>query len=122
MGNNPLCTSIEQSQMLIKLGVLQDTADLCYILRRNSEPRVALLSTTLPSGMLNSIPAWSLSALINLLPDFIDSDGKDYCLIMLSDRVVYWDGNMTKLYETTEGNLMDAVINTILWLLDKNYI
>ena len=122
MGNNPICTSVEQSQMLIKLGISEDTADLYYVLRRNSESRVALLNATLPSGMLNSIPAWSLSALINLLPEFIDSDGKDYCLIMLSDRVVYWDGNMTKLYETTEGNLLDAVVNTILWLLDKNYI
>lgn len=122
MGNNPICTSVEQSQTLIKLGISEDTADLYYILRRNSEPRLALLNATLPSGMLNSIPAWSLSALINLLPEFIDSDGKDYCLIMLSDRVVYWDGNTTKLYETTDGNLLDAVVNTILWLLDKNYI
>lgn len=122
MGNNPICTSVEQAQMLIKHGISEDTSDLYYILRRNSEPRLALFSTTLPSGMLNSIPAWSLSALINLLPEFIEFNGKNYCLLMLLNRVVYWDGNTTNVYEVTEGNLIDAVVNTILWLLEKNYI
>lgn len=64
MGTNPICTSVEQSQMLIKLGVSEETANLHYTLRRNSEPRLALFNSALPSGMLNSIPAWSLSALV----------------------------------------------------------
>ena len=33
MHNNPICTSVEQSQRLIGLGLDVDTADLYYILR-----------------------------------------------------------------------------------------
>lgn len=122
MGTNSICTSVEQSHKLIDMGLAENTADLYYILRRNSEPKLVLFSSAPPEGFLNEIPAWSLSALINLLPKFIESKGKDYCLLMLSDRVVYWDGNITNLYETTQTNLLDAVVDAILWLLRNNYI
>lgn len=122
MGNNPICTSVEQAQALISKGLTEDTADMYCLIRKNYEPRLILLASAPPKGLLNQVLAWSLAALINLLPEFIDSNGKDYCLILLSDRVVYWDGHTTKLYETTERNLINAVVNTILWLLDKNYI
>lgn len=123
MGNNPICTSVEQSQMLIKLGVSEETADLHYTLRRNSEPRLALFNSALPSGMLNSIPAWSLSALVNLLPPFIEEKQVEYCLIITAtDRVVYWNPEKENLFETTQYNLIDAVVETIIWLVNENHI
>lgn len=123
MGTNPICTSVEQSQMLIKLGISEGTADLYYILRRNSEPRVALFNATLPSGMLNSIPAWSLSALVNLLPPFIEEKRVEYCLMMTAaDRIVYWNPEKDNLFETTQNNLLDAVVETIIWLVHENHI
>lgn len=123
MGINPICTSVEQFQILIKLGISEDTADLYYTFRRNSEPCLTLLSTTLPSGMLNNIPAWSLSALVNLLPPLIQENQKDYCLMMTTaDRVVYWNPEYENLFETTQDNLMDAVVETIVWLVKENHM
>ena len=61
---NKICTSIEQSKQLIKLGIDISTADMfwhrtlggIYTLRVND------IMTKL------DIPAWSLSALLNVLP------------------------------------------------------
>lgn len=50
MQNNSICTSVEQSQRLIGLGLDADTADLHYILRKNSEPRLALLAFKVSEG------------------------------------------------------------------------
>ncbi len=122
MGNNPICTSIEQSQALIRKGLSDDTSDMYYVMGRNREPRLTLLANEPPQGLLNTMPAWSLSALINLLPEFVGSEGKDYCLIMVTNRIVYWDGNTTNLFEITENNLLDEVVTTLSWLADKGYI
>lgn len=123
MQNNPICTSVEQSQLLIGLGLDTDTADfyyiLRYILRRNSEPRLALLASKVPEGMLNSLPAWSLSALINQLLQFFNAENTDYCLMMTSDRVVYWNPNKGNLFETTQDNLLDAIVETLVWFIEK---
>ena len=122
MQNNPICTNVEQSQRLIGLGLDADTADMHHILRRNSEPRLALFAYKVPEGMLNSLPAWSLSALINQLPLFINSGDTDYCLLMTIDRVVYWNPNKGNLFETTQDNLLDAVIEALVWLIGKREI
>lgn len=122
MQNNSICTSVEQSQRLIGLGLNADTADLYYILRRDREPRLALFASKVPEGILNSLPAWSLSALINQLPQFITAENTDYCLLMTSDRVVYWSPNKDNLYETTQNNLLDAVVETLVWLIEKEEI
>ena len=42
MGNNPLCTSLEQSQRLVDLGINTKTADMSYVLSRNLAPRLYL--------------------------------------------------------------------------------
>lgn len=122
MGNNPICTSVEQAQVLISKGLTEDTADMYYVIRRNCEPRLALLVNEPPKGLLNAIPAWSLSALINQLPEFVNFQGVDYCLMMLSDRVVYWNAEADNLFEDTEANLLDAVVNAIIWVTDNSEI
>lgn len=122
MQNNPICTSVEQSQRLIGLGLDVYTADLYYILRRNGEPRLALFASNIPEGMLNNLPAWSLSALINQLPQFITAENTDYCLMMTSDRIVYWNPNKDNLFETTQDNLLEAVVETLAWLTEKGEI
>lgn len=122
MKNNPICTSVEQSQRLIGLGLDVYTSDLYYVLRRNGEPRLALFASNIPEGMLNNLPAWSLSALINQLPQFITVENTDYCLMMTSDRIVYWNPNKDNLFETTQDNLLEAVVETLAWLIEKGEI
>lgn len=122
MQNNPICTSVEQSQRLIGLGLDVYTSDLYYVLRRNGEPRLALFASNIPEGMLNNLPAWSLSALINQLPQFITAENTDYCLMMTSDRIVYWNPNKDNLFETTQDNLLEAIVETLAWLIEKGEI
>lgn len=122
MQNNPICTSVEQSQRLIGLGLDVYMSDLYYVLRRNGEPRLALFASNIPEGMLNHLPAWSLSALINQLPQFITVENTDYCLMMTSDRIVYWNPNKDNLFETTQDNLLEAVVETLAWLIEKGEI
>ena len=118
MGNNPLCTSLEQSQRLVDLGINTKTADMSYVLSHNLAPRLTLLIDT-PNGLLRTIPAWSLSALINLLSEFLKENSTDYILTMLTNRVVYWQPEMDNLYESTEGCLLDSEVETIEWLVKE---
>jgi len=58
---NKICTDTKQSQKLIELGIDVNTADMCW---QNNE---------FPIGFNDddAIPAWSLSALLDLLPNHI---------------------------------------------------
>lgn len=122
MGNNPICASVEQAQTLINKGLTEDTADMYYVIRRQCEPRLALLVNEPPRGLLNTIPTWSLSALINHLPEFVNFKGVDYCLMMLSDRVVYWNPNNPNMFEATEGNLLNAVVEAVIWFAENGML
>lgn len=113
---------MEQAQILINKGLTEDTADMYYVIRRQCEPRLALLVNEPPKGLLNTIPTWSLSALINQLPEFVNFKGVDYCLMMLSDRVVYWNPNNPNMFEATEGNLLDAVVETVIWFAENGML
>lgn len=59
--NNRIATTIEQSQELIKLGIDINTADMVY---------VGCEYLTIRDGVLeeDDMPAWSLGALLELLP------------------------------------------------------
>ena len=63
-----ICTSQEQSKKLIELGVDVNTADMYYDVNRygiQSKPEVAIGKV-----WSKDIPAWSLTALLKLIPKF----------------------------------------------------
>ena len=62
--NTKICTSIEQSKRLIELGLDINTADMCYLVTKNQEP----LLVAFTAKDKNDISAWSLAALLNVLP------------------------------------------------------
>lgn len=70
-----ICTSKEQSAVLVELGIDPDSADMYYHAERNSKgnvyvgdvPRVKLLNNHFVF-FSNDVPAWSLPALIKMLP------------------------------------------------------
>lgn len=67
---NKICTSIEQSKKLIELGIDISTADMCY-LKENGQPKAISplkLSEILDISKPQVIPAWSLNALLELMP------------------------------------------------------
>ena len=63
-----ICTSIEQSKKLIELGIDVNTADMYYDVNSygiQSKPEVAIGKV-----WSKDIPAWSLTALLKLIPKF----------------------------------------------------
>lgn len=71
---NNICTSIEQSQKLIELGIDVNTADMYHAPGANvivAEPYITKYrdETHVPAYK-GAIPAWSLSALLELIPNW----------------------------------------------------
>jgi hypothetical protein len=84
---NKICTDIKQSRKLIELGIDINTADMCYMYRHweidentvgaQSDAHIGFDSDVYYGAdngkTYHYIPAWSLSALMNLLPsEFIE--------------------------------------------------
>lgn len=109
---NKICTSIEQSKRLVKLGIDVKTADMYY------PNRVGIDNYALPiewknglSLLSQEIPAWSLTALMNLLDDKAGL-AKEYGLWYCYDN---GKSHCTKHYE----NQIDAAFEMIVWLLEN---
>ena len=62
---NKICTSLEQSQKLIELRIDRNTADMYY----TSEHSTPSIMTGAKSDYSSYVPAWSLAALLDILPN-----------------------------------------------------
>ena len=110
---NKICTSIRQSQKLIELGIDVSTADMCW---QNNE---------FPVGFNDdeAVPAWSLSALLNLLPQEIFdgeyviniTEGCDNRWVLTYDHC---ENRHHSYYGLSTGaeNLVDACVEMVLKL------
>ena len=65
---NKICTDINQSKKLVELGIDVNTADMLY---RWHDERWYCVSKDIPYpySLKDMIPAWSLAALLNVLPE-----------------------------------------------------
>ena len=75
---NEICTSQEQSQKLIELGIDVNTADMYYDV--NSYGIQGKPEVSVGKVWSKDIPAWSLTALIELLPNKIVVNNENYFL------------------------------------------
>ena len=148
-----ICTSIEQSKKLIELGIDTDTADMCYkclgedpydlIVRPYSDWKEEY-KVLLRSGDAKVYPAWSLAALMNLLPSEFTEKGEysestygiDIRKYALTDDVniyqiaygnYHWheDGSCSwsDMINTGEKeDLLDAVFQMVCWLKENGKI
>ena len=100
-----ICTSQEQSKKLIELGIDVNTADMYYDVNSygiQSKPEVAIGKV-----WSKDIPAWSLTALLKLIPKF--SLEKD-----ISNNAGY---QLCYNYNTTYyDEPVDAAFEMICWL------
>lgn len=128
-----ICTDIKQSKKLLELGIDPETSDMYWRELRYSEPVEYSLNYRPKEMMLTSrtiaFPAWSLSALFELLPKELEllSD-EDYFVPILSRSYddtnkficCYDNGGMEHWY--IEDNPLDAVFKMVCWLLENNYL
>ena len=120
---NKICTSLEQSKKLIELGIAVNTADMCYYYDHNwSNEHIEIpkvwdnnYEQFIPESEEDDIPAWSLSAMLRLIPRFtlereISGDDEDEFLL-------------TYRYNTIcNEDLVDAAFGMICWLKEHKKI
>lgn len=74
---NKVCTTVQQSRRLLNLGLDPESADMIWCLVEKDKDEVCTLCVKAWSGSLQwqgqdiSMPAWSLSALLELMPQRI---------------------------------------------------
>lgn len=106
---NKICTSIEQSEKLVELGIDVKKADMIY-----NTLDVSYVRHDTPIDKYHT-PAWSLAALMELTPN-------DVSLLHLEDvfQAVY----DIKPYHITNrfNNPLDAVFEMIVWLKENGKI
>lgn len=140
---NKICTDIPQSKKLIELGVDVDTSDMVYLRSYfEDEGEYNLLVGSYHEGYMEKddgtiipvfdehIPAWSLSALLGLMPFHIiennrfsfyqvkgfNKQGETY-------RFGYKTNDNSFLFETSwHNNAIDAAFEMICWLKENNKI
>ena len=122
--NSQICTSREQSESLLALGLKKETAD-CYWKDEayfdDYEDWNAYVGSPKHS---KHIPAWSLGRLINnLMPQSIGhlelAVGSDYAGYY-EDRCNSEDGMYWEYVEETT-DMFDNIISTIEWLIKEGY-
>ena len=122
---NKICTSKEQSQKLIDLGIDVITADMDYIPFANSPKEYdCVVNMWNNTHEFDWIPAWSLSALFNYLReiDFFPEIDADELTVTMSINYVndYEAKRLTPLQTITvkAENFIDACYELILKLHD----
>ena len=108
---NKICTDIGQSKKLVELGIDVSTADMCW-LYTNGE-----YFDEVNDGVLDEedIYAWSLTALLKLIPKSIISTPNPF-----SDN--YCCRNVEFDMEFYADNPVDAVFEMIVWIKENEKI
>lgn len=119
-----VCTTREQSERLLALGLNKETAD-CFIWCSDGKDYVALNSPdSLVEEGVGDIYAWSLHRLIGLCPKKIcldDYDDTFYFLTIDPYMVTYEREDMDILKRCERGNVYDRMVDMIGWLVRKKH-
>ena len=130
---NKICTSIEQSKKLTELGIDVNTADMCYrIVAYNPNDTHVYQPYCFVGTLESDIPAWSLSALLELIPPYLGEfkDGIDFGFSKAINGKWYSayyikldDNGLASFNKTVTGDTaIDAVFELICWLLKNKKI
>lgn len=113
-----ICTDLKQSRKLISLGLDKNTADMHYFSDGYNPTKLdvgySAENAKFYRGTKNKyIPAWSLTALLELMPDYNITRNSFY------NKVVLWSqgGNSGEC-----NAVIDAAFEMVCWLLENGYI
>ena len=117
-----ICTSREQSERLLALGLKKETADMGYLLCGNEYAEYPLHEIYKPSWD-RDIPAWSLARLVEMMPNTIHNKRILAYLTIMNDRVSY-DTIKNETYSafTNNNGLFAAVVDAVEWLIKEGYL
>ena len=128
---NNIATTIKQSKKLLELGLSPESADMCYLSEESLVPKVIYNGMAFfdskEERLTNTIPCWSLGALLELMPKKIKKDDVKlpFHLFQFKDTwgVQYGYPNETEYAVLIENKTpLEAAYNMVVWLLENNYI
>lgn len=124
-----ICTTREQSERLLSLGLKRETADMSYtaiVVNHKADYR---LDCSTPKSI--DIPAWSLGRLIEMLPSPIypkeELPSFSGCAYLNLAQIAVWydytdyDMDDRTLISWSGNGFFSAVVNCIEWLIQKGY-
>ena len=133
-----ICTSIEQSKKLIELGIDINTADIIYtnfygkITKSLPMPKEAYDILKCPIDGDKYAPAWSLSALLELIPPYLGEfkDGIDFEFSKAMNSkwysahyIKFNDSGLASFNKTVTGDTaIDAAFKMVCWLKENGKI
>jgi hypothetical protein len=123
--NSQICTSREQSERLLALGLKKETADMFYstILENDDLPRVCYEnfwnSNKAIDGYIRRrcIPAWSLHRLIEMVQDVCSRITMFDSWVRIENRCMPYVDYPCDSFDNTYDNLIDC----IEWLIKEGY-
>lgn len=125
--NSQICTSREQSERLLALGLKRETADMYYsydiICAKPYYKVMEFMNGCVPEDIF---PAWSLHRLIEMMPNNIHKYN-DIADLSVSNELVqyrFYDVDYNHdvcLEHFNDGTLFDNIIDCIEWLIKEGY-
>lgn len=114
-----ICTTKEQSERLLALGLKKETADMAYQSIGVSPYKVwenAEVSD-------DFFPAWSLHRLIEMMPTYIDIVGDEWTLNIIQGKLVAYTTDEKDDFLVAQGtiSLYESIIATIEWLIQAGH-
>ena len=133
--NSQICTTREQSERLLALGLKKETADMKYpctreyyggILTEGTSSMPIIIDTEDDDITEYDIPAWSLGRLIELMPTTIKSRYGYVNLAVNAELVQYQYYDEDYMHNEccqhfNDGTLYDNIIDCIEWLIKEGY-
>ena len=118
--NSQICTTREQSERLLSLGLKKETADMgIYYSELYGVDRVFTndIFDEKPTFDSDEIPAWSLHRLLSMLPD----DALRIFWVLDSANIsMEWENDGSDFFPH-RGNMYNGIISCIEWLIKEGY-
>ena len=116
--NSQICTTKEQSERLLALGLKKETADMWYPHFAKTYP-IPLVDEVLTT---DDIPAWSLHRLIEMMPfDVIPEGGFDNCFTLIKNYPKGYSVEYDGFSYYHKENIYDTIIDGIEHLIKEGY-
>lgn len=123
--NSQICTTREQSERLLALGLKPETADCHWAYHSVTATRYVVAHPC--DGVGECIPAWSLHRLIEMMPNKIRIYDDSVSLIVSNTKVQYYSHDveysdyLSCAGKWEDGNVYHNIISCIEWLIKEGY-
>ena len=125
--NSQICTTREQSERLIALGLKKETADMYYsydiICAKPYFKVVEFMNGCVPEDIF---PAWSMHRLIEMIPTHIYQGEHEFYRTIKPHSILYMPVDMESMWSigrvvVNTNNYYDGIIEMYEWLIKEGY-